>query len=1134
MIARFLLGPAGSGKTHRCREAARAALRARPDGPPLLFIAPKQATFQLERQLLEDGRLPGYTRLHILSFERLADWVRERLDHPAPPRLDEVGRLMVLRSLLNRERERLRTFRAAARLPGFAREVGDTLRELRQQQVGPKTLRRLADRLGRGVPLADKLSDLALLMAAEEEWLRARGLTDDQGGLEAAAAALRAAPADGGLAAAVWLDGFAEMTPRERELLAALLPHTGEATLAFCLESAPPPAAGSAPGKERSGGSALPDWLSPWGLVGQSCARLRECLAGVPGVNVVVETLPRDPARSRFARAPALAHLEAAWNAPRPFPESTAGQVEVVECRDPEAEIVAAAREIVRFVRAGARWRDVAVIARSLAPYHERLPQVFRRYDIPFFLDARESVAHHPLAELTRSTLRVLAFGWRHADWFAALKTGLLPASEEQVDRLENEALARGWEGARWRTPWPDPEIPALETLRRRLVTPVLALERALQSGARDASAGTPGPTGRELARGLHAFWRQLRVDRALERWAETAVSGRDAAAGGLRPQAHRTVLEQMIAWLRDVALAFPETRLPLREWLPILEAGLGSLTIGVVPPALDQVLVGAIDRSRNPELRLAILLGLNEGVFPAIPPPGRLLTEDDRATLATEGVPLGPDRRWRLGRERYYGYIACTRPRERLLLTHARQNAEGGVLNRSLFLDHLARLFPRLAARTERVPPAESDAVRAAELIVPALRRGLAEEAAAARLLEAPELDGLRPLFAGGGTGEAAGLRPEIAARLYGPVRLRLSASGLQNFAACPFKFYVAHGLRAEERRVFEVDPRRRGSFCHEVLARYHHAVRARGREWRDLSAAEAEALIERLAEEVAGEFEAGVFGAAARNRFQAESLTRHLREFIRCFTEWLRTSYRLDPVAVEWGFGGRDGDPPAWELPLSAGRRLALVGKIDRVDVARDPERNRRLVVVMDYKSSPRTVDAALLAAGVELQLPLYLLALLRLGGVDDAPGEEPLEPVGMFFVGLRPKTESVPHRGKARGPAKSASRWPHRGRLVEDERHWLDAASESGGSGQFGSARTRDSLSRGEFRALLEHTETQVREFGERIFAGEIRVDPYVKGSRCACDRCAYAGICRIDPWRHAYRRLPPPPASPQTPR
>ena len=72
MQARFLLGPAGSGKTFRCLAEIRTALAEAPDGPPLILLAPKQATFQLERQLLSTDEISGFTRLNIFSFERLA------------------------------------------------------------------------------------------------------------------------------------------------------------------------------------------------------------------------------------------------------------------------------------------------------------------------------------------------------------------------------------------------------------------------------------------------------------------------------------------------------------------------------------------------------------------------------------------------------------------------------------------------------------------------------------------------------------------------------------------------------------------------------------------------------------------------------------------------------------------------------------------------------------------------------------------------------------------------------------------------------------------------------------------------------------------------------------------------------
>jgi len=170
----------------------------------------------------------------------------------------------------------------------------------------------------------------------------------------------------------------------------------------------------------------------------------------VPGVTISTESLARNPQKTRFT-TPALATLEQSWSQNElPEPETRnpkhAG-LHLVTCADPDAEAIYAAREILKFVRTPRtdrtqnRFRDAAVLVRDLEKYHEPLQRVFSRYEIPFFLDRRESVAHHPLAELTRSALRTIVYQWSHDDWFAALKTGLVPVAELDVDRLENEAL---------------------------------------------------------------------------------------------------------------------------------------------------------------------------------------------------------------------------------------------------------------------------------------------------------------------------------------------------------------------------------------------------------------------------------------------------------------------------------------------------------------------------------------------------------------------------------------------------------------------------------------------------------------------------------------------------------------------
>ena len=287
---RFLLGPAGTGKTFRCLEEIRAELKRDPEGPPLLFLAPKQATFQIERQLLADDSLPGYTQLHILSFDRLAEFLLTALGQPPPRLLNDEGRVMVLRALLARHHGQLQLFRASARLPGFALQLSGLLRELQRACITPAALEAAAVQHP-DTPLARKLGDVAWMFREYLAWLAAEKLEDSDRLLDVATRALDdkaktlgATTRFGGL----WLDGFAEMTEQELALLRALVPWCAGATLAFCCE------AEALEARET---------FSPWSVVAQTA---RRCLSALTTVVPDIKPVPlrREVAKQRFSAAP--------------------------------------------------------------------------------------------------------------------------------------------------------------------------------------------------------------------------------------------------------------------------------------------------------------------------------------------------------------------------------------------------------------------------------------------------------------------------------------------------------------------------------------------------------------------------------------------------------------------------------------------------------------------------------------------------------------------------------------------------------------------------------------------------------------------------------------------------------------
>jgi ATP-dependent helicase/nuclease subunit B len=1099
VLARFLLGPAGSGKTFRCLAEIREILMQSPGGASLIFLAPKQATFQLERQLLADDGLPGFARLQILSFERLARFVLETLKLPPPPLLSDEGRIMVLRALLLRHESELKLFRRSARRPGFADELGRLLRELQQRQVTSAKLRTLAQSKKQRPELREKLEDLALLQARYSQWLEENKLQDADCLLSFAADTLKKNSGLSRLPVALppfrfsglYLDGFAEMTPQELDLLAAMLPFCENATLAFCLDDA----------------ATEDSWLSIWNTVRQTYQQCRQRVADTPGAKIEVKKLPGDAKKTRFSNNLELAHLEKSWaTANHSNPSSilhSASTISVCSCANPEAEAVLAAREILKFVRAGNRFRDCAVLVRDLEPYHKPLAQTFRRYGIPFFLDRRESIAYHPLAELTRGTLRTLIFDWDHDDFFAALKAGFCAVEETDIDRLENAAREFGWRGKKWREPLPDESF---ERMRKRILPP---FERLYSQFAKLDFK----PNGKQLAEAFRRLWDDLGVENTLEKW--STVEENQTGAG--QAAIHGGVSEQMNALLDNLELGLGGESLPLREWLPIIESGLAGLTVGVIPPVLDEVLIGAVDRARNPDLKFTLVLGVNESVFPAVPASRVLLTDADRDELQ---IALGLGLREQAARERFYGYIACTRASEKLAVTFSRSAADGIVLNPSAFIGHLQRIFPGLeiAEFSNRISAAEVESTaEIAPLIfnIPAEIPGLADLRQALAELREPDPE--------------ENLAPSVAARLYGPA-LRTSVSRLEEFAQCPFRFFVRSGLRAEERKVFELDARERGSFQHDILKLFHKGIIDEGKRWRDLTPQAARDRIGQIADGLIEHYRSGLLNETAQSRFAARALTGALQDFVAVTVSWLREQNQFDPIAAELDFGSKESPQTAWEIALKDGRKFALTGRIDRVDLWHNPD-GSALAVVLDYKSSQKKLDALLVEHGIQLQLLAYLNVLRHWKEPRPIFGTEKLTPTGVFYVNLRGQFENGASRDEVLGGGDGSQRiaYRHTGRFDAGALKQLDSKRardqfnyrlKNDGTLYAGST---EALPHEEFVKLLDRVETQLREFGDAIYAGRANVDPYRKGQQKPCEYCDYKPVCRIDPWTHKYRVL-----------
>ena len=224
------------------------------------------------------------------------------------------------------------------------------------------------------------------------------------------------------------------------------------------------------------------------------------------------------------------------------------------------------------------------------------------------------------------------------------------------------------------------------------------------------------------------------------------------------------------------------------------------------------------------------------------------------------------------------------------------------------------------------------------------------------------------------------------------------------------------------------------RGSVAHTTLNRFFSGLpRAIGAERVDETTLDAALgfLVECLESALGG---VKLEMTELERRELEQSLRRDLEQLVR---DEARSPLPLVPRKFEVGFGS-ERSAPELQRGLDLGDGVTLAGKIDRIDV--DPGSARG--IVQDYKSGRTGHSAAEIEKELRLQIPLYMLVLRDLVGI---------EPLGGLY---RPLAGERRPRGLLRAEAKDdvlpgsrAERLPRRGRLLEPGRGRARARARTG---------------------------------------------------------------------------------------
>jgi len=1093
MAIQFILGRSGTGKTSYCTKAVVDALLDRSE-QTLILLVPEQASYQAERAILGDKRVAGYSRLNVLSFDRLGFLLSGK--KTARPGLSRVGRQMIIHRILREHKDKLKVLGSSAQRGGLSVRMAEVVAELHRYAKTPEDIQQVLSLLQKDESnklTALKFADIGVVLREYLKFIEGRFIDPD---IQLNLACRAVAESELVRGARLWVDGFSSFTLSEREILTELLKTVADAQIALCLD----PSKVDVKNDEQ---------VSLFYPTEQTYAELVEIIKKCklqPAEPIILD------AAVRFSGCRQLGHIEGKIFDLKAAKIPAQGSVRIVSAANARGEAKFVAREILRLVKEkDYRYRDIAVIASDIERYQHYIKAYFDDYSIPFFIDKRKPLNQHPVVALISSALQVVTGGFLHSDIFAYLKTGLVPIDNYDVDLLENYCLAFGigpgdwtsnedWHFAAEKEQFDEQRI---NQIRRKVRVPLLELRDKLlpvDEPSKTISADI-------FTQEVFDFLEGLEVRETLGKRIEQARAEKEPAPA----EEHRQLYTRLIDTLDELTEVFGGRRMTCEDYFAIINSAFSQLTLAFIPPTLDQVLVGSIDRSRHPDLKAVFLIGATQKQFPSPINYDSLLTDKDRQAAESADFSLGDTMEQSLAQRQYLAYIAFTRPSQFLCVTYPATEEKGGAVVRSQFIDNLGALFEDLkeetaAAEQIDIEKVGSRAELADWLCSDGRYDGLPENVSSDKMLGelgsvvryAKEYDNRARLDKG------------AVDELFG-AETASSATKMGTFAACPYQHFARYILELKEREEFRFEPLDLGIFYHIVLDALLKKLR---RSNKDFASIADEELLEILREQISGFVQTDSFIShfvhhSAHNRFIIHSAGEALEDCVLEIAQMMRAG-SFKPELSEVSFDN-------YKIGLSEGRRIILRGKIDRLDIA--DVNGEKIGVVFDYKRRAKSFGWSQFYHGLDIQAGIYMSAVREASGLKCKIDKV----AGAFYMPVEREIKSV---GIDEAPVeKDSFNYKAKGIFNGEFSGQLDSILSSGWSKfynfrmtskdkQYGNYNISGVLKPGDFERVLQFTREKIVQLAEEIIRGRIDISPYRLGGKSPCTYCRYNPVCRFD--------------------
>lgn len=1091
MGIRIIYGKPGSGKSSFCFKEIAKRIK---EEEKIYIITPEQFSFTAEKKLMDIIEANSLINAEVITLSRMAYRILSEVGGASKTHLSKCGKAMLLYSILSQNKKELKFLSKSEENIDLSIR---TITELKKHGITVEQLKKEIEKTDDKY-LETKLKDITIIYENFENKIKNQYI-EETGLLNILAQNISKVNLVKN--AVIYIDEFAGFTTQEYEVLKEIAKVAKQVSIVLTTDDL------------NLGNSPDID------IYYSNKITISKILNLAKKNDIKLEEPIYLEKQHRF-KTEELKHIsDNLYNIKSTKYTKNVENLHLFLAKNQYSEIENIAKQITKLVKEkNVRYKEISIITKQLESYNSLARSIFAQYDIPVFIDEKRDLNQNIIVQYVLSILELINSNFSKEAVFNYIKLGFLEIDKDEIFKLENYCTKWGIKNNKWKKDFENekekenkrPEIERLNELRKQIINPILKLKDEIGKEK----------TAIKITTQLYQFMQEQNIEQKID---DKIDNLQEKGLIDLANE-YKSSYKIIIDIFDEIVSLFRDDKLTIDQYTKIVKVGLRNSGLSKIPGTQDQVILGDVDRSRSHKVNYVFIIGLNDGSFPSINKNEGFLNDKDRENLKQNGIELAKGTMEQLYEDNFNIYKAFTTAEKQIYMSYASADGEGKSLRPSILITKIKKMFPELEEKSDVIEKnyeminkkityeqllqkiSKLEQKKNMEDVWYQIYNYYKDQADYKEKLK----EDLKALMY---TNIAENIQQEVIDKLYGNT-LTTSVSKLEKYSGCPFSYYLQYGLKLKEKEELKIQSFDTGSFMHEIIDKFFKYVKKEEIALAELEEKNIEKIVSKIIEEELEEHKNYMFVATSKYRVLVRRLKRIISKALKYIIQTIIYSdFSIQGTEIE--FGQNKNYKPI-TIELEHGKKVEIIGKIDRMDIAQNED--GKYLRIIDYKSSSKNIDLNEVYAGLQIQLLTYTDAVCR---------EEDFMPAGVFYFSLLEQMIQAERKiTEEQIEEMIAKNFRMKGLILADVKviKMNDNSLKSGSSklvpaalttsGQINEKRT-NGVSKEDFEILQKYIYKTIKQISKEILSGNINIKPYNKKGKTPCEYCPYKIVCGFNP-------------------